>query len=176
MSVLAWRPGIIALVPLILACTGGGSADQPADSPVAAAPGGIDGAWRVTRVKLADVAAVADPASVIMFAGRHYSIMFATETRTPFAKASEPTQAETLRAYAGFIANSGTYELAGDTIIAHPVIARNPSFMGGGQDRYVFRISGDTMMLHTVAGAFRWADGQPATTAASDSFALVRTR
>jgi hypothetical protein len=131
----------------------------------------------VTRLKLADAAAVADPASVILFAGRHYSIMFATEAaRAPFAKASEPTQAEALRAWAGFIANAGTYEVAGDTIIVHPVIARNPSFMGGGQDRYVFRISGDTMMLHTVAGAFRWADGQPATTAASDSFALVRTR
>ena len=47
--------------------------------------------------------------------------------------------------------NSGTYELAGDSLITlRPVVSRVPGFMGGGTLLYEFRVVGDTLNLTSL--------------------------
>ena len=47
--------------------------------------------------------------------------------------------------------------------------------LGGGQDRFVMRMAGDTLWLTNVPGGFRWSNGK-SDTSTNDSFTLVRER
>jgi Lipocalin-like domain len=155
MSVYRWKSLIFAVVLAPLACASGSEAPEVAGE-TSAAP--IEGA------------------SLYLFTGRHYSVTYANlAERARFAVDSAPTDAEKLQAYNTIVANSGTFELVGDTLTTHPVIARNPNFMGGGQDKFVMRTAGDTLWLTSVPGGFRWSNGKP-TTPSNDSFTLVRER
>lgn len=175
MSVYGWKSRIFALVIAPLACSGCAKAPEAAGG-TSATP--IEGAWRLVEFKLGDAPAVVNPAGVYLFTGRHYSVNYANTaaSRATFALPGAPTDAEKLLAYNTIVANSGTFEMMGDTLITHPVIARNPNFMGGGQDKFVMRTAGDTLWLTNVAGGFRWANGQPDSTSTNDSFTLVRER
>jgi hypothetical protein len=181
MSTRVRNPGIYAIVLAALACSG---TDEPAPSQIAekagvpASGGVLEGAWHVAELKTADVSAQ-DPASVFLFSGNHYSIAYTNSAapRIPFAKPDAPTDAERVQAFGTIVANSGTYEVAGDTLVIRPVISKNPNYMGGGEDRFVFRAVGDTLWLVGVPGAFRWAGGQASiTNQASESFKLIRNR
>ena len=175
MSVQRWKPGII--LTILAACSGAGTTDKSVDSPVAAAPRGIDGAWRLVSLKPAEGALVTAPAGLYIFAPGHYSVVYATlSSRTPFANDTAPTTAEKVRAYDSFIANAGTYVMTGDTLVVRPIISRNPGYMGGGEDRFVLRFAGDTLWLVNIPGAFRWASGRSNAATLSDSLTLVRAR
>ena len=173
MSGYRWKSRIFAvLAPL--ACAGGAETPEAAVE-TSATP--IEGAWRLVEFKVGDAPVVVNPASVYLFTGRHYSVNYANiaEPRVRFAVDTAPTNAEKLQAYDTFVANSGTFELVGDTLTTHPVISRNPGFMGGGQDRFVMRTAGDTLWLTHVPGGFRWANGQ-ASTPENETYKLVRER
>ena len=173
MSVCRWKSLIFAVVLAPLACASGSEAPE-VGGETSAAP--IEGAWRLVEFKLGDAPVVVNPASLYLFTGRHYSVTYANiAERARFAVDSAPTDAEKLQAYNTIVANSGTFELVGDTLTTHPVIARNPNFMGGGQDKFVMRTAGDTLWLTNVPGGFRWSNGKP-TTPSNDSFTLVRER
>ena len=100
----------------------------------------------------------------------------AAQPRALFANPNAGTDAEKLQAFGTIVANSGEYQVIGDTLIIRPVISKSPNYMGGGEDRFVMRIVGDTLWLTSIAGAFRWARGQPymPATSATDSFKLIR--
>lgn len=64
--------------------------------------------------------------------------------------------------------NSGTYELAGDSLITlHPVVSRVPGLVGGGTLLYEFNVVGDTLNL-TSLDEYSY-DGTQAPWAASGS-------
>ena len=88
------------------------------------------------------------------------------------------TDAEKLAAYDSFVANSGTYEVAGSTITIHPVVARSPNYMSGGSDKYQFRVSGDTLWLENTGTDFRTMIGgqlvNPAARPSTTTQVLVR--
>jgi len=173
MSVYGWKSRIFALVIAPLACSGSAKAPEAAGE-TSATP--VEGAWRLVEFKLGDAPAVVNPASLYLFTARHYSVTYANTTqRATFATASAPTDAEKLLAYNTLIANSGTFEIAGDTLITRPVISRNPNFMGGGEDKFLMRTAGDTLWLTNVPGAFRLANSPPSPPT-NDSFTLVRER
>jgi hypothetical protein len=111
----------------------------------------IEGAWKVTEI----VVTGADPSSVpnpqpglIIFTKTHYSVMWVpgNQPRSLF-KGEGPTDQEKIAAYDSFVANSGTYEVAGATITLHPMVARSPNFMAGGVSKSQMRIEGTTMWL-----------------------------
>ena len=174
-----FKRGLAAAVLGMTACSGGaGAKEKAADKPVvvASTPAAIEGAWRVAEFKPENVVAIGDPASLFLFTAGFYSVMYANvDTRAAFTKPDAPTDPEKLGAYDSIIANAGTYDIADDTLVIHPVISKHPGFMGGGEDRFLMRSAGDTLWLTSVRGAFRWANGQ-AGELASDSFTLVRAR
>jgi hypothetical protein len=179
MSGQSWRQVIAAVIFVSTACSGGaGTKQKETEKPVvvASTPTAIDGAWKVAEFKPEGVPAIGDPASLFLFTAGFYSVMYANEdSRAAFTRPDAPTDPEKIGAYDSFIANAGTFDIADDTLVIHPVISKHPGFMGGGEDRFLMRSAGDTLWLTSVRGAFRWANGQ-AGELTSDSFTLVRAR
>src|SRR5438874_8081142 len=111
----------------------------------------IEGVWKVTEIAVtgpnASNNANAQP-SLFIFAQQHYSLMYVpgNKPRTLY-KAEAPTNEEKIAAFDSLIANTGTYEISGSTLMIHPIVARNPNFMAGGSDKYQYRIEGTTLTL-----------------------------
>jgi len=92
---------------------------------------------------------VANPQpGLFIFAQKHYSVMWVpgNQPRTLF-KGDSPTDQEKIAAYDSFVANSGTYEVEGETLTLHPIVARSPNFMAGGVSKSQMRIEGATLWL-----------------------------
>jgi len=111
----------------------------------------IEGVWKVTEIVVtgADAANVATPQpGLIIFARKHYSVIWipGNQPRSLF-KGEDPTNEEKIAAYDSFVANSGTYEVAGETLTLHPVVSRSPNFMAGGAAKNQFRIEGTKLWL-----------------------------
>lgn len=176
MPARARKLSLITALVAVAACTGSdGAADAAADGMQNSA---IEGAWRLAELKVGDAAPIANPPGVYVFTSGHYAITYSNIAgpRPTFADPIAPTDAERLQAYNSLIANSGTYSVGGDTLTIRPIIARNPNYMGGGEDKFVMRTAGDTLWLNSVVGAFRWADGQAAAFGTSDVHTLIRAR
>jgi Lipocalin-like domain len=129
---------------LLVLCTTAVSAQSSAKNP-------IEGAWKVTEIVVTgtDASNVANPQpGLIIFARKHYSVMWVpgNQPRSLF-KGEDPTNEEKIAAYDSFVANSGTYEVAGATLTLHPMVARSPNFMAGGVSKFQLRIEGTTLWL-----------------------------
>ena len=134
---------LIGLTLLVL-CTTAVSAQSSKKKP-------IEGAWKVTEIVVTgtDASNVANPQpGLIIFARKHYSVMWVPgdQPRSLF-KGEVPTNEEKIAAYDSFVANSGTYEVAGATLTLHPMVARSPNFMAGGVSKFQLRIEGTTLWL-----------------------------
>jgi hypothetical protein len=64
-----------------------------------------------------------------------------------FVQGRGPHKRGKIAAYDSFVANSGTYEVAGATLTLHPMVARSPNFMAGGVSKFQLRIEGTTLWL-----------------------------
>src|SRR5829696_3638194 len=115
----------------------------------------LQGTWKVTDVVVTGAGATTNTTpqpSLYLFTKQHYSIVFVrgTSPRKPVADPANPaklTDAEKMArydAYDAFTANTGTYEVKGATVTTHPVVAKNPGFMGTTQTRD-FKIVGTTL-------------------------------
>jgi len=65
----------------------------------------------------------------------------------PVIGTSNPSDAEKVRAYDTFVANSGEYSVSGSTFTIQPIVAKVPNFMMGGALTYGFEIEGETLKL-----------------------------
>jgi len=108
-------------------------------APVGAQPGNapvnLQGAWRVVSTTGASPSANAQP-SLLLFTGRHYSILRVTSPQ-PRAAVADPAKASAAQLLSmwgnqGFVANAGTYEYANGTLTTHPLVAKNPDVMKAG--------------------------------------------
>jgi hypothetical protein len=171
--------GIVAVVALLaLVSCGPGSETPPADTAVGPASP-LEGAWRATEIRGPDGATLSDPPSLYLFTGNHYSIMrVAGQQPRPTFAAPSPTDSEKITAFDTFIANAGSYELAGDTLIIQPIVSKHPNYMGGGQDKMQFRLAGDTLWLTGNSGNIRYLiNGQlvpPTEPVTETTFRLIR--
>jgi len=110
----------------------------------------LEGAWKITESVVVgkDTSRISNPASLIIFGQKHYSIMLVPEDKPrPLFNDVNPTDAEKLSAFDSFIANAGTYKVSGPTLTVHPMVAKVPNFMAGGFLKYQFRIDGNTLWL-----------------------------
>ena len=135
---------ILKSLMLLVLCTTVVSAQSSTKKP-------IEGAWKVTEIVVtgANASNVPNPQpGLIIFAQKHYSAMWVpgNQPRSLF-KGEDPTDQEKIAAYDSFVANSGTYEVAGTTLTLHPMVARSPNFMAGGVSKYELRIEGTTLWL-----------------------------
>jgi len=117
-------------------------------------PRGVVGVWKVENVARqggSEPIAGKPLPSIIVFTSSFYSMVwvFGAEAQRPFAKRWNPTDAEKIERFDSLVVNAGTYEIDGNTLIAHPVVARIPDFMGG---KLIcdYQIEKNTMMLKFV--------------------------
>jgi hypothetical protein len=165
---------------LVLSACEQASDDAPAEA-VAAVGSPIEGVWQIAEITSADatVAPLADPPSLYIFAGNHYSIMYVIgQLPRPVFAAVDPTDAEKLTAFDTFIANSGTYEVSGNTVVTTPVVSKNPNYMGGGRDQFAFRVLADTLWLTNTGNDLRFLVGgqlvPPSGVPVETTFKLIR--
>lgn len=146
---------IISLVVVLVAAT---------SLVVAQSTPSIQGAWRVT-----EIAVTGDGASVnktpqpglLIFAKQHYSMVLldASSPRKDFGSAANPNKLTDAEKVARFevwdplTANSGTYQLKGNTLITRPLVAKNPSVMAGPAVTREFKIEGNTLTLVLKGGS-----------------------
>jgi len=85
---------------------------------------------------------------VAIFADAHYSIMYfdASNERPDIANVATASADEMRALWAGWVANTGTYDVSGDLVTIHPTGAKNPVVMKpGANEVYRFRIDGNTL-------------------------------
>jgi hypothetical protein len=95
---------------------------------------------------------------LLIFTGKHYSLIADTAAQPRPAAAvavpGKPTLEELQSRWGPFIANAGTYEISGDTVTRHVVVAKNPALQGGKNFvRHTFKIDGNNLWLTAVEGA-----------------------
>jgi hypothetical protein len=93
-------------------------------------------------------------AALYLFTPTRYSMVLAATNRPDIADMSK-AGADELRAIWGpLLANAGTYEVSGDLITIHPIVAKSPVVMkAGANEVYRFRIEGKTLTLRQVRNA-----------------------
>jgi hypothetical protein len=127
----------------------------------------LQGVWRVTEIVETGANAATNKSpqpSLYMFTKQHYSIMTVngTAARKDFGAPKDPlklTDAEKIARYEvwdAFTANSGTYQVSGNTLTTRPLVAKNPGVMAGPPATREFRIQGNTLTLTQKSAA-----GQP---------------
>lgn len=130
----------------------------------------LQGVWRVSEIVVTGAGASTNSTpqpGLYVFTKSHYStvVVNGTAARKDVSPAKDPnklTDAEKLARYemwSPFTANSGTYEVKGNTLTTKPLVAKNPGVMapqGTGQTRE-FKIDGKTLTLIQKSAA-----GQPA--------------
>ncbi len=154
--------GIAAAMAMLTVVAAGWRANPNQDTA-------LQGAWVVTSYTDTSGTVYSEPQpGLIVFTGTHYSQMYANsvEPREQFADNAAQTDAEIVTAYNSFTANSGRYEVSGDTITYRAYLAKNPNYMGGWPDNAqsaAFRIEGETLRLSGFFGVttFRRVEDEP---------------
>ena len=94
---------------------------------------------------------------LLIITAKHYSLTIdtAVEPRatTPPKEQEKPTVEELQARWGPFVANAGTYEVSGDTITTHPVVAKNPALQGKLAGRATFKLEGDNLWVTQLEGA-----------------------
>ena len=117
----------------------------------------LTGAWQVTKVQMTgpNARAVTRPQpGLYLFTGKYFSIMMVTGDQPrpihpTLPEVPKATPQEMLAVYGPYVANTGTYEVSGDTLIMHPVVSKNPELMGGSVT-YSFTIQENTLTMKMV--------------------------
>lgn len=93
-------------------------------------------------------------ASLYIFTPKYYSMMRASSDRPDIADTNKATADELRATWGPFVANSGAYDVSGDLITIHPIVAKIPVVMqSGANEVYRFRIVGKTLTLTQVRNA-----------------------
>jgi len=136
---------LVCLAGLALATAG--YSGRPAPSTDA-----LTGAWRVVSMQLVEpngqTTALRTHESLFMFADGHYSMgcVFGSQRPATWAQRWHPTDAEKAARFSAILASSGTYSLAGSRVLARPLFAMAPEFVGG-RGEFSFDFAGDTLRL-----------------------------
>ena len=126
----------------------------------------IQGVWRTVELTITDSAAGRnDPfgafaagthtslqPELMIVTARHYSRTTDTAAQprptTAFKTPGKPTVEELQAQWGPFVANAGTYELAGATLTLHAIVAKNPrSQREGNFTRLTVKLEGNTLSL-----------------------------
>lgn len=108
-------------------------------------------------------------AGLYLFTPTLYSMVLAATDRPDMADTSKATADELRALWGPLLANAGRYEIAGDLITIHPVVAKIPVVMKpGASEVYQFRIEGRTLTLRQVRNA------RGAAVASAPTFKFVR--
>jgi hypothetical protein len=85
--------------------------------------------------------------SLLLIAGRHYSMIFVQGFTSRPQFGENPSAEEQAKVWGPFTANAGTYRIKDSTFSFTPIVAKNPSVMSGRTLTAGFRIRADSMWL-----------------------------
>jgi hypothetical protein len=95
----------------------------------------VEGVWQVSRI---DRDSNAEPninpqPGIVIFTEMHYSMVITPRGSgmQSYSKRWAPTDVEKLKRSSELMVNSGTYELDGSQLTAHPIAAKDPDLIGG---------------------------------------------
>ncbi len=130
------HPSIVGLLLLAGAFVTALGADSP-----------LVGAWQLDSGQSAQ-------AGLCLFTPTRYSMLFGATNRPDIADTSKATADELRAIWGPLLANAGTYEISGDLITIHPLVAKIPVVMKpGANEVYQFRLEGKTLTLRQVRNA-----------------------
>ncbi len=117
----------------------------------------LTGAWQVTNLQMtgANARTVTNPQpGLYLFTGKYFSLMMVMGDRPrpihpTLPEMPKASAQEILAVYGPYVANTGTYEVNGGTLIMHPTVSKNPELMGGSVT-YSFEIHGNSLTLKIV--------------------------
>lgn len=136
-------------------------------APSPAAKHRLEGAWRIAEVASADGSVNRSPQpGLLIFTQWHFSHVRVTAStaRTAVTDPDQATARELVAVWGNrsFIANSGTYAVAADTLILRPLVAKNPAVMRSGFSiTYSLEFSGDSMRLREIRDSDELAVNPP---------------
>ena len=131
-----WGMAMLRLIFLAGACVGLFAEDSP-----------LVGAWQLDSAQSMQ-------AGLYLFTPTHYSMVLAATGRPDVADTSKATADELRAMWGPLLANAGTYEISGDLITIHPLVAKIPVVMkAGANEVYQFRVEGKTLTLRQVRNA-----------------------
>jgi hypothetical protein len=89
-------------------------------------------------------------AGIYLFTSSHY-MMWAAIDRPDIADTSKATADELRAIWGPMVANAGKYQVSGNLITIHPVVAKIPVVIkAGANEVYQFRMEGKTLTLRQV--------------------------
>lgn len=149
-TIMKTTPGFLCALLL----TSGIARAQQKSMPV---KGPLTGAWQVTKVQTpgSNARTVTNPQpGLYLFTGKYFSIMMVMgdhprPIHPTLPEVPKATPQEILAVYGPYVANTGSYEVSGDTLIMHPMVAKNPELMGGSVT-YTFTIERNTLTMKMV--------------------------
>lgn len=119
-----------------------------------ASPPSVRGVWRVVEVETTGPGASTNSKpqpGLYIFTAKYYSIarVMADKPRPNQPQdVTKATAAELLAAWNLFIAQSGTYEIAGSNLTLRPEVAKNPTVMAAGSyTTNSYKLEGNTLSL-----------------------------
>jgi hypothetical protein len=127
----------------------------------------IQGVWRAVEITIANpnpppnarpkgTHTNLQPA-LLIFTAKHYSMTAdnAAEPRptTPVKEQGKPTVEELQARWGPFVANAGTYEVSGETLTLHAVVAKNPTLQGKAVTRATIKLDGNNLWVTPLEGA-----------------------
>ena len=136
---------------------------------IAAQQSSIVGGWILTSWETADGEINSEPQrGLFMFTeSGQYSIMYVLGDQPRAEWSGEtPTDADKVRAYDSFVANSGRYSVDGNQITYEAAMAKNPNYMarfgpeGANASTVTFSVEGGVLTLRFTSGN---AEGETAT-------------
>jgi hypothetical protein len=125
----------------------------------------IQGVWRLVEVTITNPIVQYDQLpkgthtnvqpALLIFTGKHYSVVVDTAAHprpvTPFKVAGQPTAEEAIARWGPLVANSGTYEVAGNVVTSRPVVNKASVNQGGGYfERATFKLDGNNLWMTSV--------------------------
>ena len=138
------RLPVLTLTVAVLATTGLAGQAKPAS---------LQGVWKTVEVTLtgpnAKTMTTLQPNLTVVSAKYYARVEVHSEGPRPNVADVKTATADELRAVWGpFVAEAGTYELAGDSLTVHPLVSKNPAVMvAGAVVVYSCKLKADSMTL-----------------------------
>jgi len=144
---------------IILAALAFAFPGQPAFAQEALTAKSFEGVWKITRVVKAGVADTDPQPSLQMFSRGYYSIIrinsIEARKAAPLPKdPKKPTDTEKIALYdewAPYAASAGTYEVKGNTLITHNIVAKMVRGMTLTEEATI-KFEGDTFVASPMPG------------------------
>jgi hypothetical protein len=114
----------------------------------------VVGVWQITEIGRQNAGSPRTDKpfpNIFIFTRRHYSMAWVAgeNANRAFAQRWNPTNDEKIERFDSMVVNAGTYEVKGSVLMAHPVVARIPDFIGG-KLICEFHVDEDTMRLRFI--------------------------